>query len=69
MKVTYWVAPYLDDSSAYSIRAKTRREVIQALSRYPDNGAGIFGPIEKVTVEYEDGFDLLRKCLGEGRPL
>ena len=65
MKLTYWVAPRLDDSESYSIRAKTRKECkrLLALAEY----YGEFGPIRKVVVEYQSGFALVEQCLSEGR--
>lgn len=63
MKVTYWYSRCLDDSDAYSIRVRTKRE---AVARVQEAGGG-YGPVMKVTVEYRDGFDLLQRCLGEGR--
>ena len=65
-KLTYWVAPCLDDSDAYSIRAKTRKEVVAILATYED-GCARFGKPKKVTVKYDNVFELLKDCLGEDR--
>ena len=66
MKLTYWVADYLIDSACYSIRAKTRREVIAevAAAYRPES----YSKPRKVVVEYRDAFDLLEQCCsGEDR--
>ena len=65
-KLTYWVAPCKRDSSAYSIRAKTRKEVLKVLEEY--NPQDYETPV-KETVFYNDAFDLLQICLSEARPL
>ena len=59
----YWVAECEDDSSVYSLRARTRRECV-ALR---DATTGRYCKVHKVTVEYFDAFDLVRQCMGEGR--
>ena len=64
MKLTYWVSQCLNDSDAYNIRAKTKREVFDKLATCDPDG---YGPVKKVTVEYDDGFDLMVQCLNEGR--
>lgn len=65
MKLTYWVARHTSDSDAYNIRTKTRRE---AMDRIADhwNDEDYEQPV-KVTIEYEDGFDLMNQCMNEGR--
>ncbi len=64
MKLTYWLAECLNDSTAYNIRRKTRRAVTNILA---DHDRSRYGPVRKVAVEYSDGFDLLNQCMGEGR--
>lgn len=62
--LTYWVATCMDDARAYSLRAKTRKECRQLLADMGrDDG---YSEPHKVTVSYEDGFDLMTQCLGEG---
>jgi len=61
MKLTYWYAEHLYDSERYSIRARTRREALAMRAAEPDT----FGPVLKVTIEYQDGFDLLAYCTSE----
>jgi hypothetical protein len=63
MKLTYWIANCLDDSPAYSIRRRTRREVSAELA---ERGDGDYGEPHKITVKYDSAFDLLKRCLGEG---
>lgn len=62
-KLTYWYARCLNDSDAYSIRARTRREAAARVTGRETD----FGPVVKVVVEYRDGFDLVSRALGEGR--
>ncbi len=62
MKLTYWHAPCLNDSRAYSVRARTKKSA-KAIIAY--QGSENFGELEKVTVEYIDGFDLMDKCSNE----
>lgn len=64
MKLTYWVAPCLDDSPVYSIRSKTKRAC--AVRRLVDEGT--YGEPQKVTLEYRDAFDLLCLLMQEGGP-
>ena len=63
MKLTYWVSECLNDSHAYNVRAKTKKEVVHQLREHY-NASG-YGPVKKVTVEYFGAFDLLIECLSE----
>ena len=63
MKLTYWVAVCKNDSTAYNIRTRSRRECLQQRREF---GEEDYGPATKVTVEYRDGFDLMLQCLSEG---
>ena len=63
MKLTYWVCICLDDSKSYNIRAKTRRE---AKVQRTENGEDGFSSPKKVTVNYDNAFDLIYQALGEG---
>lgn len=63
MKLTYWVCVALNDTRAYSIRARTRRE---AKAQREADGPKRYGRPQKVTVEYKDAFDLVCHALGEG---
>ena len=68
MKLTYWKADCWSDSHAYSIRAKTKKECIalRAEAREtPEQVDDDFGPVEKVTVTYDSGFDLLEQVAGD----
>jgi hypothetical protein len=60
----YWVADCMTDSHAYSIRGKTRRDVtaLRALATKVTD----YDKPRKVTVKFEDAFDLVRQALGEG---
>jgi hypothetical protein len=64
MKLTYWIAECLDDHKCYNIRAKTKKEVVNILNNGYDMTS--FSEPRKVTVEYGDAFDLMRRCLSEG---
>jgi hypothetical protein len=63
MKLSYWYAPRIDDSDAYSIRTRTKKQALEALEYF----YGSYGPVRKVTIEYQDGFDLMLACMSEGR--
>lgn len=62
--LTYWTATCLNDSSCYNFRCKTKKECLASVAAHhaPEN----FGPVHKVTVEYNDAFDLMTQCLTEG---
>ena len=60
--LVYWVADILVDHPCYSIRAKTKQEVLDVLS---NADASIFSEPREVVVEYEDAFDLMQQCLCE----
>ena len=60
MKLTYWVATSTDDHFCYNIRAKTKKEVLAQMSNY---NASDFSEPKKVTVEYDDAFDLVMQCI------
>lgn len=65
MKLTYWIAENERDHRCYSIRAKTKKAVMEELAQAwnPTH----YSKPRKVTVEYLDGFDLVMQCLdGEG---
>jgi hypothetical protein len=68
MKLVYWVAEMLDDSTAYSVRGRRRRDVVEGLiaQGYDPKNLTRHSPIHKVEVEYDNAFDLLQQCLGEG---
>jgi hypothetical protein len=61
MKLTYWVANCLNDHWCYSIRKKTKKEVVAEIAAYykPEN----YSQPKKVTIEYDDAFDLMAQCI------
>jgi hypothetical protein len=79
----WWVADCLDDHRCYSIRARTRREVVallQSMGCQPCGPAGSpcwvdgdnharFAAIRKIEVPYTDTFDLIFQLLSEGGAL
>ena len=67
MKLVYWIAVCLDDSSAYNLRAKTRKECKRLLEEHKaSGGTGYSDNIERIEVHYTSGFDLIDQALGEG---
>ena len=73
-KLVYWVAPRLDDSSCYNIRAKTKKACEAQAKQHNDYkketrewSAPSYGPVEKHVIEYKDAFDLMDWCLSEAR--
>lgn len=72
MRLTYWIAECLNDSQAYNIRERTKREAKEELARRQGEYAELgcsgprYSPVRKVTVEYDDGFDLMWMCLSAG---
>ena len=62
MKLTYWYSQNIGDSNAYSIRAKTKREVNEILQ---DCDPEDYGPPLKVSIEYDNAFDLMNSCSTE----
>lgn len=78
MKLIYWLVPYQADSTAYSIRKKTKKAAKEAhvaschcnsetcgtkKASYDD----CHGTLQKVEMEYDNGFQLMEQCLGEDR--
>jgi len=64
-KLTYWIADSVADAPCYSIRARTKREVVYMLNRV-ENAEQYFGKPRKVQIEFENAFDLLLQCTSEG---
>ena len=74
MQIEYWVAASHDDPT-YSLRAKTRAEVVamlraedcgstgKRLSGY-QRGEQFYNPPRKVVVKYRDDWNLLMQALG-----
>jgi hypothetical protein len=62
--LSYWIADCLNDSKAYSKRAKTRAAVA-ALVR-AGGAPEEFGKPRKIEVPYTDMLDLVQRLLGEG---
>lgn len=77
-KVEYWVAKRIDDSECYSVRARTRREVLAELNdigavkrhldgkaRYATSWGASYEPPKKVIAEAADKFELIFDLLSE----
>jgi len=62
-KLTYWVSPSIHDSSAYNIRAKTRKECNRLISEWGSEDT--HGRPVKHTIEYVGVFDLMEHCLAD----
>lgn len=63
MKLTYWQAKCLNDSSAYDLRATTKKELIRLVG---ESDWHKFDNPEKIVLEYSSGFELLDTVLSEG---
>lgn len=69
MRLVYWMAECRDDSPAYNIRARTKREALRLYNLC--GGPEGYGPVRKVVCEYStahdgragDRFSLLLACL------
>ena len=60
--LTYWCCECLNDSQAYNIRTKTKKEALQLREI---NGTESYGLPIKQTVKYSNALDLLNFCMGE----
>ena len=67
MKLTYWIARCIADHDCYSIRARTKKEVLALYNNPAIIDKKDFEAPKKVIVEYSNSFDLLQQCLSEGR--
>jgi hypothetical protein len=65
MKLTYWQARCLNDSSVYDLRAKTKKQLLRDIEECSQCGTRFDKP-EKIVLEYSDGFELLDTTLSEG---
>lgn len=65
MKLSYFVCKNLSDSAVYNLRAPSKKKCkeLREFTGIPEN----FSEPYRVNVEYESGFDLLFRCLSEGR--
>jgi len=61
--LNYWYCECLDDSDAYSIITKTKKEAIAKRAEY---GIDRWGPPIKKTLYYANAFDLFEWATGEG---
>lgn len=78
MTLTYWISHCENDSDAYSIRETTKKAVLAEIEKRGcfwneakeefenDDRSQVFSVLNKVVVEYDNGLDLLKQCLGEG---
>jgi len=67
MKLTLWVIRCTNDSSAYDVRATTKKEAIRLLGELKEVGAADYEEtVTRYTLEYENGFELMDATAGEG---
>jgi hypothetical protein len=64
-QLTYWYCQCLDDSDAYSLVTKTKKEALAMLAERSDV-ADYYAPPEKRTIDYKDAFDLFYWATSEG---
>ena len=65
MKLTYWYAECLNDSDVFAVREKTKKAAIAELDgRHESDG---YGPVIKVSIEYDNAFDLMEECSDQYR--
>lgn len=74
MKLEYWICKCLNDSDAYSFRAKTQREAQKMWDEHrvswdwsEEEMEEQYERPKKVIIHYADGFNLMQKCMNEGR--
>lgn len=63
MKLVYWFARNKKQKDKH-VREKTKKAAVDEAKRL---GEDSFSKVERVEVEYRDGFDLLKKCLSSER--
>jgi hypothetical protein len=79
---TFWKADCLDDANCYSIRGKTKKEVLELLKNancilskdadgnpcFVDSDSPVprFALPHKVTIQFEDRMGLINELMGEG---
>lgn len=66
MKLTYWYIEHENDSNCYSIRTRTKKRALELANEHWDNTAYVIANVRKVTVHYDNAFDLMKQCVGEG---
>lgn len=64
-KITYWVGVDREDCAAFNIRQRLSREAFAEWRELNKDQPNRWSKPVKVTVEYNDPFDLLDQCLGE----
>jgi hypothetical protein len=60
--LTYWIAEVKDDNSCYNIRGRRKKDIVNNQFYDPR----YYETPRKVTVEYDDAFDLVKQCLQAG---
>ena len=65
MKLTYWIAPCINDGhESNTLRAKTKKGVIALVELNTIGGSWHkYEEPRKVTVNFDDSFDLMNQCL------
>ena len=65
MKMSYYCAASRDGVTEDNHRAKRKKDLVAIRDADPEFWKKYYGPITKIEFEYDDGFDLLKYCLGE----
>lgn len=65
MRLVYWVAKVKWEDQIYSLRARTKKEILALFRAKKYNKAEYFKPV-RIEMEYENGFDLMLQCLRIG---
>jgi hypothetical protein len=63
MKLKYWVAVNKYDDSCYNIRKKTKKEVLEEITKREEKDR--YTKPRRIEIEYTDPFDLLTQLVGE----
>jgi len=63
-KLVYWICDVREDSKAYNIRARTKKEAARLRTAH---GAEHYDEPRKFEIVYKDAFDLMITCLSEAR--
>ena len=63
MKLTYWFSEHIN-CEKLNLREKTKKVILEKIKK---SGPENYKKPERVTVNYDSGFDLMKMCLSEER--
>ena len=68
MKLKYWIAECQERNAfpCYNIRAQTKKECLVQLEQIGMDSSDRYGEPHKVTIEYDNAFDLMLQATGVG---